>query len=133
MSTQEEKQAILNLLTEYDNALNSANIALIPSFYAEDGMFMPDGMQELSRSDLQKKNHESYLKKVQFRIDFTIADIIIDGRYAFVQAIAKANSRNLETDKVSAKTSRDLFILRKDQDKWKIFRYIFNNVKEQQN
>jgi len=133
MSTQEEKQAILNLLTEYDNALNSANIALIPSFYAEDGLFMPDGMQELSRNDLQKKNHESYLKKVQFRIDFTIADIIIDGRYAFVQAIAKANSRNLETDKVSAKTSRDLFILRKDQDKWKIFRYIFNNVKEQQN
>jgi len=133
MSTQEEKQAILNLLTEYDNSLNSANIALIPSFYAEDGLFMPDGMQELSRNDLQKKNHESYLKKVQFRIDFTIADIIIDGRYAFVQAIAKANSRNLETDKVSAKTSRDLFILRKDQDKWKIFRYIFNNVKEQQN
>ena len=126
MNTQEEKQAILNLLTKFDNALNSGDSVSIPYFYTEDGLFMPQGMRAFSRTDLKKRNDESFFNKVRFQIDFTIKDIVVDGRYAFVQAAAKTNTKDLTTGKQSAKTSRDLFILRKDQEEWKIYLYMFS-------
>jgi len=133
MSIQEEKKAIVSLLTKYDHALNSADSVSIPYFYTKDGLFMPQGMKAFSRADLEKQNNESFFNKVSFQIDFTIKDIVVDGHYAFAQAMAKTNTQDLATGKESAKTSRDLFIFRKDQEEWKIYLYMFNNVKAQQN
>ena len=35
------------LLAQYAEALNSANLALLPGFYTADGVFMPDGRASL--------------------------------------------------------------------------------------
>lgn len=125
MNTQPDKAAVENLLTAYANAINSANTALIPSFYTEDGRLMPEDSKDLTKEDLVKRS-QKFFKQVRFQINYAAPDTIIDGDYAFVQTTAKTTTTSLETSKVEDRTSRDFFVLRKEKEDWKIFRYVFN-------
>lgn len=124
-----EKIAIEKLLIDYAETLNSANTALIPAFYTEDGLFMPDGFKEWSPKDLSK-NSKSFFKKNRFQIGFDLPQTILDGEFAFVHTMAKTTTTDLGINKEVSLTSRDFFVLRKGEDGWKIYRYIFNNVTE---
>jgi ketosteroid isomerase-like protein len=130
MNTDKEKHAIEKLIAHYAETLNAAKTDLIPSFYTKDSQFMPDHMKTFSGHDLHDKKNSIFLKKVSFHIDYSINDIVVDGRFAFSQALAKATIIDLATNKQSTKITRDFFVLRKDEVQWKIYRYIFNNVKK---
>jgi hypothetical protein len=91
---------------------------------------MPDYTQTLTKSDLLQKGR-SYLSKTRFHISYAIQDVTLKDEYAFVQATAQTRTVNPHTNTEVSKTSRDLFVLRKEQNEWKIFRYMFNNVKGQ--
>ena len=128
MNIQEEKQTVERFITAYAEALNTANTHLISSFYAKDSLFMPNKMKTLSGHELRRTTTGSFFKKVSFHIDYSVKDIAVDDRFAFVQALAIATTTDLLTGEQSAKTSRDFFVLRKDEEEWKIYRYMFNNV-----
>lgn len=125
----ENKQAE-ELVGEYAAALNAAKIDMIPSFYTADAVFMPDNSRKLTKADLLKSS-QTFLKKSHFKITYSILDIAVTGEYAFVQATAQTNTVNPGTNQGVTKTSQDFFVLRQEQQEWKIFRYMFNNVKEQ--
>jgi uncharacterized protein (TIGR02246 family) len=130
MSISQEKQAVEALLKSYAEAINSANGTAIPTFYTQSGIFMPEGMNSLSQSDLAKGSTNIFTK-VRYLIAFSIQDVAIEGSYAFVQASAVATTIPLGEGEKTTKRSRDFFVLHKEEDNWKIFRYIFNNVKAQ--
>jgi ketosteroid isomerase-like protein len=124
MEMQNEKQAVEALLAELAEALNAADTASIPLFYAEDGVFMPDGYKVLTRNELLKTGN-SYLKRTGFKISFFITNVVINEPYAFVNAIAKTQT----AEPLTNAASRDFFVLRKVSGEWKIYRYMFNHVK----
>ncbi|TXK36948.1 nuclear transport factor 2 family protein [Pontibacter qinzhouensis] len=128
MKTQTEQAAVEKLLSQYAQALNTADAPSIPSFYTEDGQFMPHGFRVLSTGELVKRSN-NYFKKVRFQIDYYVQNTIVDGGYAFVQATAKTITTDFATNREAQQTSRDFFVLRKEQEEWKIFRYTFNNLK----
>ncbi|MCC9138488.1 YybH family protein [Pontibacter silvestris] len=130
MNIQNGKTAAESLITSYAKALSSADAASIPTFYTEDGRFLPNGFRALTSADLSKRS-KSYLEKGQFHIEFNVQDIAIDGQFAFVEAVAQTRSVDVATGGALTHVSRDFFVLRKEQEEWKIFRYTFNNVKEQ--
>jgi len=118
------------LVGEYAAALNVANVDLILAFYTADAVFMPENTHKLTKAGLLK-NGQTFLNKNRFHISYSIQDITVKDEYAFVQAQARTNTINPETNQVVSKTSQDFFVLRKEQQEWKIFRYMFNNVKAQ--
>lgn len=130
MDIQSEKQSVERLMLGLAEALNAADISSIPSFYAEDGIFMPDGFKVLTQDQLSKSGN-SYLKRNRFKITFFIQDIIINEGYAFVDATAKTQTTDPVQNKTVLTTSRDFFVLRKINREWKIYRYMFNHVKAQ--
>jgi len=132
MSFQEEIKAVRQLVTAYADTLNTANIGLISAFYTDDGLFMPAGIKTLAFQDLLTRNDGSYIKRTKFHIDFTVEDIVLDTRYAFVQAIAITTTYDPVTGQPSTKQSRDFFVFRKERKAWKIYRYMFNYVTGQQ-
>jgi ketosteroid isomerase-like protein len=130
MSYQEEKEIITNVLGRYAKVLNAAEAASIPEFYSEDGLFIPDSMNVVyKRSDL-KALGDTFLKESGFKIAYEIRNIIIDESYAFVEALATTSGRGPSKDYSTNKASIDLFILKRTDGGWKIYRYIFNNVKQ---
>ena len=69
------------------------------------------------------------MKEKDFNIEFSEIIVKIDDNYAFVQAVARTSENDGEKSSTLEKTSRDFFVFRKEEADWKIFRYIFNNVK----
>ncbi|MCC9168974.1 YybH family protein [Pontibacter harenae] len=130
MNAQDEKLAAESLITNYANALNSADAGAIPAFFTHDGQFMPDGFRSLTTADLAKRS-KSILEKSQFHIKYSLRDIVVDGQFAFIEAMAQTRSNLAATGGESTQVSRDFFVLRKEQENWKILRYIFNNVEKQ--
>ena len=130
MNTHPDEKAVQDLLTAYANAVNAGDIKSISSFYTSDGLLMADGVRTFTRRNLEKKGG-NYLKKAEFHLDLTINDVKIDGSYAFVQTTAETNSRETRSGQKNSKTSRDLFVLQKEQQSWKIYCYMFNNVNQQ--
>ena len=128
MSFEDEINSVQQLLTAYADTLNTANIALISVFYTADGLFMADGIKTFTMQDLSTRNNGNYIKRTKFHIDFTVEDIVLDTRYAFVQATAIVTTHDPLTGQQSAKQSRDFFVLRKERKAWKIYRYMFNYV-----
>lgn len=124
-----ENKQIEKLVGEYATAINASNVDQISAFYTADAVFMPENTRKLTKADLLKKG-QTFLNKNRFHISYSIQDITVKEEYAFVQATAQTKTVNPNTDTEVSKTSQDFFVLRKEQNDWKIFRYIFNNVKE---
>lgn len=120
------EKEILNILNEYAFSLNSAQYNSIAAFYTEDGQFMPEGFKTISRGDFLKNRSGNFLKSTDFKIDYTIENTFVNNNYAFVSAVASTSTRDFSTGEISVKTSRDFFVLRRDDDNWKIYRYMFN-------
>ena len=127
MQSQHENQ-IEELLSAFATALNVADVSLLPSFFSADAVFMPDGFKILTAADLQNTGN-GYLQRAHFQIDFKIKELLIDLPYAFVRANAAAKMEDSGTHQLITQQSRDFFVLRKDNEEWKIFRYMFNHVK----
>ncbi len=128
MKNPEKTQAIHNILNDYATALNAADIASIPAFYSVDGIFMPEGYPTITKPAHLTAAAGTYLLKAAFSIEYYIEDIVIDNQFAFVTAHAKTLQKDSVTGVVIGKTSRDFFILKESENRWKIYRYIFNNV-----
>jgi len=127
MGNTAEKE-IIGVLDEYALSLNSARYDSIAEFYTEDGILMPQGYKTFSKADFLKNRSGDFLERTDFRIEYTIEDTVLDENYAFVTAIAKTSSKNFSTGDISKKTSRDFFVLRKGDENWKIYRYMFNTL-----
>jgi ketosteroid isomerase-like protein len=125
MTTSNAKQAAENLLIDYAEVLNTANTLSIASFYTFDGLFMPEGYSSIKAGNLTKVA-ENYLKKHDFEISYTIQNISEADGLIFVQARANTKIKSDTLPDGVQRSSRDFFILRKEDAAWKIYRYIFN-------
>ncbi|GGH59943.1 ketosteroid isomerase-like protein [Filimonas zeae] len=130
MHTQEDARIVQELIIQYAKVLNEADALSIPAFYSEDGLLMPHAFKTLSGKNLAASG-AGWLKKNAFHIDYTIQHITVDNKYAFAEADAVVKQTDPLTNREIVKTSRDFFVLRKERENWKIYRYLFNNVKQQ--
>lgn len=121
------KELIRDTVNNYAKTLNSGNSIEVSSFYSEDALFMPEGLKELSKNEIGKKG--KFLKKSDFKIQYNSIKVTLDESFAFVNAIAETNEKDLKNGTVIRKTSRDFFVFKKEAKEWKICRYVFNNVK----
>jgi len=126
MSTTNEKLAAEQVLHGYAEVLNKADIALMSSFYAFDGLFMPDGLKTLSKKDLEAVSGK-FLRQRNFKINYDINNVNVRNELAFIDATATTTTIGRGGEETS-QNSRDFFVLRKDGAEWKIYRYLFNKV-----
>ncbi|PBJ10145.1 nuclear transport factor 2 family protein [Flavobacterium sp. ACN6] len=130
MNYTKEKQAISTLLDNFAQVLNSAKTKAIPDFFDQEAVFIPEGMGKFIGIDTLGKTDEGFLKRANFKISYTIKDIIVENNYAFVEAFASTVENRISDLNSVKKSSMDFFVLKNVDDNWKIYRYIFNNVKE---
>jgi ketosteroid isomerase-like protein len=130
MSYTKEKAAITILLGNFAQILNNGQTAAISDFFDQDAIFIPDGMKKIIAGNQIGKSSNGYLKRSDFKISYTIKDITIENQFAFVEASATTTENRISDLKPVPKKSIDFFVLKKNDENWKIYRYIFNNVRE---
>lgn len=122
MSTQHEIAAIELVIENFTKALNAGAFDKIPGMYTADGLSMPDEFKSINSQKLGSTVSALFTLS-NYKIEIDINQVEVDGNYAFVTAIAKVHG----VINRATKTSRDFFVLRKDEGNWKIYRYMFNS------
>jgi len=127
MSTEVETEEVMALINGYAEVLNSGNAKAIGGFYTTDGAIFPNGHNSIYKKQLDVISDE-FFKKNTFKIDYQVQNVTVGGDYAFVESVATTRSSTPNSQPLN-KITRDLFILRRDLERWKIYRYLFNNLK----
>ena len=123
------KNLVEKAVQNYAAAINEGDIEKILSYYSEEGIFMPDSIKTLKRNQIGNMKLIRF-SKMDFKIQFSDIRIKVEDNYAFVEAVAQTSEENQQTKDLIRKESRDFFVFKKEQNDWKIFRYIFNTINE---
>jgi len=124
-----EKKEIENLLFTYRDALNASDAGKAMSLYTEDGVFMPSGAPTSIGTKQVKGAYEFAFSNIKLSIEFTIDEITIYGDYAFARTTSKGSTLIHATGETVSEENRELFVLQKENNEWKIARYMYNKMK----
>jgi len=129
MNNQIEKSAIEKILYAYRDTLNTSDVYKVLSLYSNDGVFMPSNAPSAIGQEQLKIAYEFVFKTIQLNIEFFIEEIEISGNFAFARTTSKGTTLIHENGQIVPEENRELFVLHKIDEKWKIARYMFNKMK----
>lgn len=127
--TTTEKQSIEKMLFSYRDALNASDVAQVLPLYTPDGVFMPSNGPSAIGQEQIKGSYEFVFKTIQLHIEFFIDEIIVLGDYAFARTTSKGTTLIHANGQTVPEENRELFVLQKMDEQWKISRYMFNKMK----
>ncbi|TXJ35521.1 nuclear transport factor 2 family protein [Brachyspira aalborgi] len=127
-STKDESE-IRNLITSlYRDALASGNSEAVKNTFAVNGAVMPPSSATYRGVENIKENYDNIFKNVSLDLQFDIDEIIIEGDYGFVRSTSGGFAKIKATGESSPEVNRELFIVHKENNNWKIAFYMYNKM-----
>ena len=124
----EDKQQIEVLLNTYKTSLNTSDANLAVSLYTKDGVFMPSEAPSAIGTANIKGAYEYVFSQIQLNIEFYIEEIVIEGSLAFATTTSKGSTLIRAINTTVPEENRELFVFEKENNEWKIARYMFNKM-----
>ena len=128
VNTEEEKNAIEATLKNYEAALNASDVDAVLALYAEDGVFMPTEAPTAVGKEQNRATYERVFGIIKLDITFSIDEIVQSGNFAFALTLSRGEVTVLAEGITLPEENRELFVLKKTDDDWKIARYMFNKT-----
>jgi ketosteroid isomerase-like protein len=128
METNQERSAVEKLIFSYGNVFNTKDIAQTVALYAPDGILMPNNAPLAQGTEQLTASFELLLRTFKIKIHYVIDEIVFSGDYAFARTNSKVETLVKATGEHISLQNKELFVLRKLYDEWKISHYIFNNT-----
>jgi uncharacterized protein (TIGR02246 family) len=116
------------LLNSYQQALNDSAINKVVPLYTDDGIFMPSKKPTAVGEEQVRVAYQHVFKALDLNVKFHIDEIEHYGDIAFVRTTSDGEIKLLEKNITIKNNSRELFILKRTDSKWKIYRYMFNEM-----
>jgi uncharacterized protein (TIGR02246 family) len=124
------KKNIEETLYAYENALNASSTQQVLPLYTKNGIFMPQGAPSAEGQEQLKGAYDFVFKMLQLNVKFKIDEItVINDNYAIARTLSKGTQLIHAENKTTPEENRELFVLEKEDGKWKISRYMFNKAK----
>lgn len=117
---------IRQLLGVYESSLNASDTALAVSCYTRDGMFMPSGLATAT-GHLLGESYAQIFARIRLHVNFSIDEVVVAGD-DLAYALTRSNGTQtiLESGVQSVESNREVFIFAREDNAWKISRYMFN-------
>ena len=128
VNTMEEKNAIEATLRNYEAVLNASDVDGVLALYAEDGVFMPTEAPTAAGKEQVRAAYEHVFGTIKLDIAFSIDEIVQSGDFAFARTLSRGEVTVLAEGVTLPEENRELFVLKKTGDDWKIARYMFNKM-----
>ncbi len=125
MSTTDE-QAIREVLTTYAQSLNDADAQAAVAVYAEDGVFYPYNLPTATGTTELLASYEQIFRTIKLEIAFTIDQVVVDGDLAYAATSSAGQVTVLEPGITVPESNREVFVLVRRDDTWKVAQYMFN-------
>ena len=114
------------LLRRYEQELNAGGTAAIVALYTADGVFMPSGAPTATGSAELRRAYEAVFSAIKLNVVFTIDEMEVHGDIALARTTSRGQVTVLANGQSQAEENRELFILRRENHRWLIARYLFN-------
>ncbi len=124
-----EKSVVEKLLYAYRDALNASDVNKVLPLYTNDGVFMPSNAPSAIGQEQVKESYEFVFKTIKLNIEFFIDEIVVKDDFAFARTTSKGTTLIYATGQTVPEENRELFVLQKRNEQWKIARYMFNKMK----
>lgn len=116
---------IQSVLGTYEAALNTADIDTILGLYGSTPVFMPQHAPALIGRDAVRAGYRHVFDTLQLNVRFDIHEIEEAGDWAWVRTSSAGHTRILAADLDVTEGNNELFVFRRENDEWKIHRYLF--------
>lgn len=119
---------IRETIGNYGRFLSEQNTSEILSLYSNEAEIIPDGLPSITTIKNIKKFYETTFSSIKIAGDLIITSVDVDtsNELAIVRCEEKASVTDLATDNVLKSYFRELFVLKKEKDIWKIYKYMFS-------
>ena len=124
----QDRQQIKYLLNNYELALNASDTSKVLPLYTDDGVFMPSQKPSAVGASEVKTAYQHVFQALDLNVKFHIDEIEQYGDVAFVRTTSDGKIKLLDKNITITNNSRELFILKRSNNKWKIYRYMFNEA-----
>src|ERR1035437_6307818 len=123
-----EKPSIEKVLRKYEKAINASDTLAILALYTPDGIFMPSQAATAIGKDQLKSSYKKLFNASLFNVKFSVEGIEQIDNVAFVRAISTEENTVLAGNQKISEENRQLFFLKKINDEWRIYCYMFNKM-----
>lgn len=115
------------VVEDYFKALNESKLATIVGLYHKDSVFLPKNAPAVRGIDEITKAYRNLFENIKLNTEHVYHHVSVHGDVAIVESQANGTLTILEGKKVLPANDKELFVLRKINNKWKIDRYMFND------
>jgi len=124
------EQAVADVLTAYNAALNSSDTDAVMPLYTDDGVFMPPYSQSAVGREAVRRAYDDVFAAIRLTVKFNVEEIVeMSPDWVFARTNSAGATLTHATGKTSAEGNQELFIFRKDRDgKFRIARYSFSTT-----
>lgn len=119
---------IQSLLKSYEKALNQGDLKQVLSLYAKDGVFMPSSKPTSTGQQQIKQAYQQVFNTLGFDVRFHTDEIVRRDDLAFVRTLSDGKIKLRDKNMTIKNNSRELFVLKRIDGDWKIYRYMFNEA-----
>ncbi|HEB71168.1 MAG TPA: DUF4440 domain-containing protein [Nitrospirae bacterium] len=122
------KVNIKAVLKSYEWALNNSDVDKVMRLYTRDGVFMPSNKPTAIGYAQVTKAYQHVFKDLDLEVSFHIDEIVVRGDLAFARTVSDGEIRLLNKKINIKNNSRELFVMKRADHSWKIYRYMFNEA-----
>lgn len=115
------------VVEDYFKALNESKLEIIVGLYHKDSVFLPKNAPAVRGIDEITKAYRSLFEKAKLNTEHVYHHVSVYGDIAIIESQGNGTLTLLENMKVVSSNNKELFVLRRINNKWKIDRYMFND------
>jgi len=119
-------EQIQALMQTYQRSLNEGNVDLVRSVYADDAVFIGQPFPTATGKDHIAALYADFLSKLDFNVKFEILEVELGDNLGFVRTQSVGTIVPKGQTPKGTERNREVFVVKRIDGAWKIYRYIFN-------
>jgi len=120
-----DREQLESFIANYQIALNASDTSAVLRLYRNDSIFMPQNAPAQIGKSVITKAYQAVFSRIKLNVTFTIHEIEILGDTAWVRTTSAGETKILSNNMMVNEGNNELFILKKENNHWKIHRYLF--------
>ncbi len=129
LAAQTDKKAAEEVVHAYFNALNKADLPGLLSNFASDAVLLPSAAPTARGNEGLTGNYQYVFDNFGFDLKETIESVVVSGDQAIVRSTSEGSLLIKATGEKVQDNFREVFVLKKVKNNWKIDTYIYNQSK----
>jgi uncharacterized protein (TIGR02246 family) len=126
---QPQRAEIEQLLSKYEQALNSSDVNAAVQLYTEDGVFMAPENPAAVGSKVLREAYAGVFQAIALKLKFQIAETkLLSPEWALLRTTSTGVVKIQANGAEVPGSNQELFLLRRTDAQWKIARYSFSSV-----